>query len=232
MKKTIKISINKIVDASDKAVKNVKNAKLRAVLKAAFIIYTTFLVLLTFPVLYVYAIYARLKQIILVYKSIANDNFNLTSNRKDHETITSENLIIIDGCLFNTQQCNILLHRRNILISAVVNTTSGPIILIDRFYNDLSDIGKKFALYHEIGHVKLGHLNNLSEEESDKNLKARIKGDGTQLKIEFDADAYAASCIGIENAISALREFKHVNPLSAREVNKRIKQLKEGTKNE
>lgn len=84
-----------------------------------------------------------------------------------------------------------------------------------------------FIIYHEVGHIELGHSNITKAQARTYMMKRAI----TQLwkvdQRELDADKFAASKIGKENAIKALELLREMRKGTSteREVKMRIKAL-------
>lgn len=105
---------------------------------------------------------------------------------------------------------------------ADVNGLYVPVIMVDYdFTEELNRNTQEFLIYHEMGHYNLQRdyiLNGYTERE---------------IKLEFEADEYAASIMGVENAIKALEDAKKTldeisfgtNTLGMEEIDIRIENL-------
>lgn len=97
--------------------------------------------------------------------------------------------------------------------------TTRPYIVTTPIFFSFSENAQKFILYHEIGHIVHDHVNwdevekykdvKLTDEEKfemiDKYFNERM---GKFDYREAEADEYAVREVGLQNAISALREIK------------------------
>ena len=84
---------------------------------------------------------------------------------------------------------------------------------------------RDFVLAHELGHIKLGHLDKgVGESLMVHNLK-RAFGNKAVLRREYEADAYAASIVGKDNAIAALQYMLSLGVWNTKELNRRIANL-------
>lgn len=113
-----------------------------------------------------------------------------------------------------------VLHKKYAFI------TSDDTIFIDTQFNKLNEHIKDFILYHEIGHKICGHIS--------KNVLINIKRDIVSLfsvsKEELEADAFAASIVGYDNAIDALSYLKNqYNGIAKIQLNRRCLILKRDT---
>ena len=82
-------------------------------------------------------------------------------------------------------------------------------------------------LYHELGHIELGHCEKSNPCYSQKRLLEILKGG--VLKQELDADKFAAYNTSEQQAVYALDELsKKVKGLSRKEIENRIKFIAKG----
>lgn len=101
-----------------------------------------------------------------------------------------------------------------------LNIYDEPVIVTDEFFELLPDIAKRFCIAHEIGHI----INNEPKE---------LEGKKFSIENEKRADEYAASIIGLENAIKSLESFiKITTPgvINRRVINERIDYLQQKIK--
>lgn len=110
-----------------------------------------------------------------------------------------------DVFIYN-EPCDRSMHQQGIYLSAVYNTTSDKpysgLITFDSYLLDFEEYVQSFLIHHEIGHITLGHTNNVSTKKSK--LLVLLRACGICPKIEFEADAFSASIVGKDNAKSAL----------------------------
>jgi Zn-dependent peptidase ImmA (M78 family) len=96
-----------------------------------------------------------------------------------------------------------------------------PCIWTDDTFNKMSENGQKFVIYHELGHF-IYHQDAL------------MNGFERNIKMEQEADSYAAYVIGSENTIKGLEELKDMIDLisfgksknSTAEIEERIQYIK------
>ena len=105
-----------------------------------------------------------------------------------------------------TEPCDRSMHQQGIYLCAVYNTTSNKpysgLITYDSHLLEFDDYVKDFLTYHEVGHITLNHIKNVSKKRST--LLVILRAFGICPKIEFEADAFSASIVGKANAKSAL----------------------------
>lgn len=99
-------------------------------------------------------------------------------------------------------------------------------IFVDDKFMSLDDNTKQFIIYHEIGHEVYKHLENISKFDTFKRGIPVINK--SVVNKEFEADNYAASIMGTDNVIEALKVLKSFSCVGHREINKRIKRLDGG----
>ena len=88
-----------------------------------------------------------------------------------------------------------------------------PYFMYNWKFDDLSQKTKDFLFYHELGHYKLGHTDNLAFGET------MVR----DIQVEFDADYYASLKIGRRATIRSLTEIMKVaEPLAYQEIIARI----------
>lgn len=85
-------------------------------------------------------------------------------------------------------------------------------------------VHKDFVLMHELGHIKLGHLNDGKGDTFFVHHFKRALGNKDILNNEFAADAYAAERVGYDKAIQCLQYMKTLG-LDNKELDKRIAKL-------
>ena len=97
-------------------------------------------------------------------------------------------------------------------------------IFVDESFLSLDKDVQLAILAHEDGHIKLGHLENVGALNAYKRAIESLKG---AQKIELEADAYAATVVGVDSMIKALEALMALDiPLNKREIDYRIKTLK------
>lgn len=124
------------------------------------------------------------------------------------------------------------LHTRGAVLTAVIkvdlfNGSQCYLVLHDSGFDKLPENVKQFLIAHEVGHALNGHIDNLDEKESKKIILKRSFG--IIHNIEFEADGYAASVIGINETKEALKFLaKNTNlPLMSKiELLRRSKRIK------
>lgn len=128
--------------------------------------------------------------------------------------------------------CNIGPHIPGILIYKSPMDGSEKIVVNDSFQR-LPDNIKKAMYYHEVGHSALEHLELISKKGMASykiNLvNDVIFGQGNYLSLEFEADKYAASIVGVAEMVNALETLKKALPdyLSKRLITHRINKVLE-----
>ncbi len=128
--------------------------------------------------------------------------------------------------------CNIGPHIPGILIFKSKENGHKKIVVNDSFQH-LPDNIKEAMYYHEVGHDSNKHL-ELIIEKGTANYKIKliddvILGKGNYLSLEFEADRYAASMVGVAEMVNALETIKKALPdyLSKRLITHRIKKVLE-----
>ena len=125
-----------------------------------------------------------------------------------------------------------LMKKLGAKLGAALNMTDGSTkVVVDNYFINLSEEGKKFILFHEKGHQDLKHLVTLSKyfERVFNPLRKKVS------KSELEADSYAAEILGQAAAISGLKNIeellaknffnKIIHILSIKEINLRIHNL-------
>ena len=102
-----------------------------------------------------------------------------------------------------------------------VALTGPKFILIDDAFLALPENVRSFIINHEAGHLVLGH-DGVKENALKRMLKIWM---GKVMKIELEADAFAAERVGRDAAIEALTVMKSGKGVSKSELNNRIKAL-------
>lgn len=88
-----------------------------------------------------------------------------------------------------------------------------PYFMYNWKFDDLTQQTKDFLFYHELGHYKLGHTDNLAFGET------MVR----DIQVEFDADYYASLKVGRRATIRSLVELMKVaEPLAYQEIIARI----------
>lgn len=121
----------------------------------------------------------------------------------------TDKMYLLEGetniCVYN-DTCDDYMKSLKLLFCAVttvdVNGNIFNVIIGDSNFERLDNKVQSFLLNHEIGHIKYGHLTNLSQKDSRRLIVKRLLG--FLPKMEVEADCYAASIVGIENAKYAL----------------------------
>ena len=108
-------------------------------------------------------------------------------------------------------------------------------IYVDKKFEKLSKSQKQFVINHELGHINCGHLDQIAEENKNKNImhafinKDRLAGKEIAVVREMEADEYAASIVGYDVAIETLKIMDRNihNRVSRKEMARRIKNLED-----
>lgn len=117
-------------------------------------------------------------------------------------------------------------HYTSSVITSALNLSNGrEVIAVDKYYFNIPDFCKKFVISHEIGHIALGHLNIINT--SSKSFKHMILRNIMLSELETNADLYAVKICGMDNAIKALNYIKTYFKVNEKEIDKRIKSIKE-----
>ena len=93
------------------------------------------------------------------------------------------------------------------------------IIVVNNAFLTLSKATQECLLWHEIGHVKLGHL-----DQKRSHFLYILERIFKEPQIEIDADGYAIDKVGKEKFISALVELNQ--HMKTRAIRKRIERIK------
>ena len=114
------------------------------------------------------------------------------------------------------------------IAAATKNGLGESIIITNKLFDHFSFDTKKAVIQHEVGHHVLGHLDNELSLMAYNNLRSIYPFVGHVISIELEADAYAASVVGNECMINALKELKALFNLpdhAKKEIDLRIKAL-------
>ena len=117
----------------------------------------------------------------------------------------------IDGVLY--YKANDYIKSTKGMYAMATRSDSGNIILTDNLFEKLSENGKRFVLYHELGHIKNGDLSKVMTEKQAENIRRkRIKKilRNQVLDLELNADAFAVKKMGKELAIKGLNEMYNI----------------------
>ena len=142
-----------------------------------------------------------------------NSNYCIDANENDYGIILAiNNFIYLKGGLIGFGG---IMHNSD--------ESYTPIIMVDNYYLNMSEEGKKFTVAHELGHLEC-------------HIEKFIMGDGTRdINNEFEADEYALKHLGLEISLKGLNEFKDIvmqnyklneDHPSIQEINLRIENLK------
>jgi len=111
--------------------------------------------------------------------------------------------------------CDEFMYKNGFIFSAAVpvigNVKNAGLILTDTNFSQLENNVQQFILYHEIGHIKLKHLNTV--KDITKKL-VFMRSFGFTPKMEYDADEYAVSILGVNFVKQALLQLSKYNKLS------------------
>lgn len=108
--------------------------------------------------------------------------------------------------------------------SAMVFTDGRQHIVVDDEFFLLPVTVQRAVLAHEEGHIKLGHLNNITATNNVKRSLIAVTG-GVQ-DIELEADRYASSVVGEAVMVNALYHLLKVKGVNKKEIRLRILALK------
>lgn len=98
-----------------------------------------------------------------------------------------------------------VIHCSGFAFSAVCLslTESKYLVVVDELFKNSPEYVQNFNRCHEIGHIKLSHVDSVSGSNL-KNYIKRVLGIGKQSRNEFEADAYSAAKVGYDTAIKAI----------------------------
>ena len=115
-------------------------------------------------------------------------------------------LQVNDVCWLYTEPVDAFLHQSEMVLACTSRIQFGDeifhTIVYDSNLEKLPKFAQDFFLYHELGHIINGD-STIDEETAKKALQMRAQG--YILKMEADADLYAASQIGFRKAKKALK---------------------------
>ena len=122
----------------------------------------------------------------------------------------TDKMYLLEGetniCVYN-DTCDDYMKSLKILYCATVPVEVNGVIINtiigDSNFEKLDNQIQCFFLYHEIGHIKHGDIDNLTESKSKRLVLERHLG--ILPKMEVKADCYAASVVGVENAKYSLK---------------------------
>lgn len=139
------------------------------------------------------------------------DSLKITYDMKDDDgfiVLTDDTVVYGSGF---TGACTTMLQFGNWFHNEMV-----PVIFITEEFASLSRLVKTYIILHEKGHHVLGHMNN-------GGMKKR------NIEKEIEADLYAASKLGKENVIAAMKIFgqNNLHGKGKREMKKRIQAIKD-----
>lgn len=117
-----------------------------------------------------------------------------------------------DGNRIQRYISNLVINHMGAVVAAAVHLVDDDgsheaAIITDCLYDQLSPNAKRYVLAHEAGHIACNHLNTSSQllaSNEDICLKNR------NIQHEYDADAYAASILGKEVVLAAMKELWHL----------------------
>lgn len=125
-----------------------------------------------------------------------------------------------------------------------INILGSPSVYIHSDLLAAPEYVQRFVLYHELGHIRLGHVKAASSTKErvkrsisnmfTMSIRNPMSLFGVVHKDEAAADAYAVSCIGKEGAVRALtyidQEVKKHRWMrgTSRELSLRIEQISKG----
>lgn len=109
--------------------------------------------------------------------------------------------------------------------SIATNIIGTKDVIVDDNFRKLSDRAKRALLAHELGHYKLEHRPGFSLIYMLERTLCTLQG--KVLDIELEADEYACKLVGAKTFVEALEEFPTSDFLSKKEIQLRIKHIKE-----
>lgn len=109
-----------------------------------------------------------------------------------------------------------------IIGAAMLFTDGSKRIVVDDYFFLLDDISQRAVLAHEEGHMVLGHLDTPNIDPTERHQYAAR---GEVHPTELEADAYAASKVGVEDVVHMLTELctlPGITPASEKELHNRM----------
>lgn len=125
-----------------------------------------------------------------------------------------------NGINYAIQESDTFVHGNFSLLCGVTKSENGVyIIFTDSYFRTLPKKAQDFFIYHEIGHMV---YNSLQKDRNILGIRKRIVHD------EIQADAFAASAVGIDTAIKSLKFVeKNIVGVNKKELRKRIEELRQ-----
>ena len=113
----------------------------------------------------------QIKELVEAHKTLRSSSLSATELVEDVHVFVSD-----EHCL-----CSAYLTKDVIGGFAGINSFGMPIIIINNKCNDLPEAYRDAIIHHELGHIKLGHL----DDKKKPSLRKRY------LEKEFEADEYS-----------------------------------------
>ena len=156
-------------------------------------------------------------------------------NGKVHEF---QHITMPGGIEFDLTKSTVSVRRAGAVLAmvlyAVEDNVAVPTVIVDEFFDHISDRGQRFFLAHEAGHLRHGDIGTPEDAVASLSTGSTIEGSvirNRNIEQEFLADQYAAKMVGKREAILAMKEFRR---LAAKnkwigtdmdEINERIRHL-------
>ena len=171
---------------------------------------------------------------------------NITDYISDvNDTITIDDLYCDDNYLYREEgnikiylkSCSKFIHKLGVVIAGVTKADEENIYIIytDNIYDELPQKYQEAFIWHEIGHVLSGSVDEITDralkvfEECRDIANTREQIMERNLSYEFVADKYSATRIGFDTMIKALTYFKSnfmIDEESINEIDLRLKNLR------
>ena len=126
---------------------------------------------------------------------------------------------------------DIWLHRQGMILSEASKllTSEGElvtVIIVDDYFMSAPQYVQDVLVFHELGHIENGDLDNISPTNTLK--RWLLMNVGIVQKIELEADKFAAKRVGKEETLKALSwMYENVqNKLTRREMKARMRAVK------
>jgi uncharacterized protein YunC (DUF1805 family) len=160
-----------------------------------------------------------------MFKQIVLDTIDMVKAQVEVKTRTSfyrDVTFKVDGVLVYLDDS--IVRARGSKVACFIRMPEyGDLIIVDDRFLLLSNESQRAVIHHERGHIVCGHLDMPAKELNRSHRKRMWKTlfTGKVCSNELEADAYAASVVGIDSMVEALRELYEVVGHNA-EVLKRI----------
>lgn len=119
----------------------------------------------------------------------------------------------------------------SVALHTICEGEARPTILVDRFFEQISDRSQRFLLAHEIGHICHGDIGTPEQALASGVGAEGAAITGRSLEREWEADSFATRIVGKREALRAMKEMRRLAAknkwmeIDIDEINLRIRHL-------